>query len=72
MTHNKKRTMELLKVQNKTEEHFTELVKLNTGLVYKLMNSYNLTHDDDAYSYGLEALYKAIIAEDLDELNLRG
>lgn len=59
--YNKERVEQLLK-QPKTEDAVNELVELNTGLLRKQLYKFGMINDQDAWSYGYEALYKAIIS----------
>lgn len=60
MTQDKARTKELLSKKYKSEAEIEELIRLNEALVHAILKNYNMYGNEDALSYGLEGLYKAI------------
>lgn len=54
------RTEYLLKQPVRDNEVITELITLNSRLIGSVLKRFGLIHDDEAVSYGYEALYKAI------------
>ena len=66
--HDSERSEYLLQ-QEKTPEVVNELVILNEGLVYMLLNKFKLQNDPDAISYAYEALFNAIKTFDYNKGN---
>jgi RNA polymerase sigma factor (sigma-70 family) len=56
----KEKLDKLLKAE-RTQENITELLILNDRLLRKYLQKNYLEHDEEAYSYGQQALYKAIM-----------
>lgn len=48
-------------LNNKTKENINTIVSLNKGIVGYQLKKFSLTFDEEAISYGFEALYRAII-----------
>ena len=60
-----KEKLDKLLSEQRTNENVTELLELNKRLVRKAMQKLYVENNDDAYSYGMEALYKAILTFDI-------